>query len=176
MLALSERQREEMRVQGFTVMESFFQGAELEAIVSALEASIEAKQSGVVDEVAEIFLELVDHPRILPYVVDMLGTNIQLRDALFGPVPSQADRSTPDRLRSGWHFDQEEEFAGLTVDGVMPLVDLKVSYYLSDHTEPGHACTLLVPGSHTWSPEQRSTWESFLRPEDVVRHFLILSY
>eukprot|EP01046_Picozoa_sp_COSAG06_P079816 COSAG06_NODE_27200_length_598_cov_1.130261_1_plen_107_part_01 len=100
MLALSERQREEMRVQGFTVMESFFQGAELEAIVSALEASIEAKQSGVVDEVAEIFLELVDHPRILPYVVDMLGTNIQLRDALFGPVPSQADRAVRPLLRA----------------------------------------------------------------------------
>ena len=50
----------------------------------------------------------------------------------------------------------------------MPLVDLKVSYYLSDHTEPGHACTLLVPGSHLWSPEERSTWEARLRPEDVV--------
>ena len=77
------------------------------------------------------------------------------------------------------------------VDGVMPLVDLKVcadlfalvcvstqgvfilgcckvSYYLSDHTEPGHACTLVVPGSHTWTPEQRSTWESIVKPEDVV--------
>lgn len=65
MLALTERQREEMRVQGYTVMESFFQGAELEAIVSALEASIEAKNRGV-DEVADIFLDLVDHQRILP--------------------------------------------------------------------------------------------------------------
>lgn len=143
------------------------QGAELDALVTALEASIEAKQRGV-DEVAEIFLELVDHPRILPYVVDMLGTNIQLRDALFGPVPPRADLSTPEKLRSAWHFDQEEEFAGVTVDGVMPLVDLKVSYYLSDHTEPGHACTLIVPGSHTWTAQQRSTWENFVRPEDVV--------
>ena len=108
MLALTEFQREEMRIQGFTVMESFFQGAELDAMINALEASIEAKQRGV-DEVANIFLQLVDHPRILPYVVDMLGTNIQLRDALFGPVPSRADRSKPETLRSGWHFDQEEE-------------------------------------------------------------------
>lgn len=167
MLALSEQQREEMRVQGFTVMESFFQGAELDTLVTALEASIESKTRGV-DEVGQVFLDLVDHPRILPYVVDMLGTNIQLRDALFGPVPAHADRSTPEKLRSAWHFDQEEEFAGTTVDGVMPLVDLKVSYYLSDHTEPGHACTLIVPGSHAWTPQQRSTWESFVQPEDVV--------
>lgn len=65
----------------FTVMDSFFQGDELADIVAGLEASIEAKKAGV-DKVADVFLELVDHPSILPYLVDMLGTNIQLRDAV----------------------------------------------------------------------------------------------
>ena len=39
---------------------------------------------------------------------------------------------------------------------------------LSDATEPGHACTLLVPGSHRWTPEQRASWEERTSPADVV--------
>ena len=34
----------------------------------------------------------------------------------------------------------------------MPLFDVKVSFYLSDHTEPGHASTLVIPGSHRVTP------------------------
>jgi hypothetical protein len=187
--ALSQRQRRELRDDGYVVLESFFQGAELAGIVEGLEASILARSqqapvSGAedggggwplnvewperVEAVPQVFLDLVDHPRILPYVVDAIGWNIQLRDALFSPVPPRASAATPTKLRSAWHFDQEEEFGGVTHDGVMPLVDLKVSYYLSDHTEPGHACTLVVPGSHKWTPDQRSTWESWVKPEDVV--------
>ena len=37
---------------------------------------------------------------------------------------------------------------GVTHDGVMPQFDFKISYYLSDHLEPGHASTLVIPGSH----------------------------
>ena len=66
------------------------QGEELASIVSRLEESIAAKERGE-DAVHELFFELSDHPRILPYVVDLLGWNIQLRDALFSPVPPRAD-------------------------------------------------------------------------------------
>jgi hypothetical protein len=65
-------------------------------------------------------------------------------------------------ITPGWHHDYEEEFQGATHDGVMPLFDFKVSWYLSDHTEPGHASTLLVPGSHRWTPQQRATWQQWL--------------
>ena len=52
----------------------------------------------------------------------------------------------PAKLSVPWHFDQVGLFGGLTHDGVMPTVDLKVSWYLSDHDEPGHGCTIVVPG------------------------------
>eukprot|EP01052_Picozoa_sp_SAG31_P055961 SAG31_NODE_15748_length_740_cov_1.195008_1_plen_125_part_00 len=108
-MALTDRQREDIRSRGFTVMESFFQGEELQGLVAGLERSIQKKELGAGNApVHDVFLELVDHPRILPYVVDLLGYNIQLRDALFGPVPPRACQATPDRLRSAWHFDQEE--------------------------------------------------------------------
>ena len=158
MLVVTEAQRRELDDNGFTVLESFFSGDELSELVAAVAAVPVAPRT----QVPQVFLDLADHPRILPYVVDLLGWNVQIRDCLFSPVPPRA--GTPDRLASAWHFDQEEELNGITGDGVLPLIDLKFSYYLSDHTEPGHACTLLVRGSHKWTPGQRSTWESWLRP------------
>ena len=82
----------------------------------------------------------------------------------YGGRGAGAAAADPNKLSAAWHFDQEEELTGVTQDGLLPLVDYKVSYYLSDHTEPGHACTLLVPGSHRWTPEQRSSWEDWLDP------------
>eukprot|EP01051_Picozoa_sp_SAG22_P006311 SAG22_NODE_407_length_10957_cov_5.081691_4_plen_453_part_00 len=224
-LAITAEQQRELDTNGFTVMESFFKGPELDALVAGVEAvafrswgvttaaeadaskppvfaleraadpraaaggerggggdrlpnapsqrepGMAALQEGGVDE---IFLNLLTHERVLPYVVDSLGWNIHLRDALFTPQKPFGGRgdgagaSDPARLSAAWHFDQEEELSGVTQDGLLPLVDYKVSVYLSDHTEPGHACTMLVPGSHRWTPEQRSTWEDWLEPADVV--------
>ena len=209
----------------FTVMESFFKGAELAAMVRGVEAvafrswgvttAAEAdaskppvfaleraadpldpgarggeqqqggthasqtnrpanKPAGSLAGIDTIFLELMDHERVLPYVVDSLGWNIHMRDALFTPQKpfggrgDSAGAADPSKLSAAWHFDQEEELTGVTQDGLLPLVDFKVSYYLSDHTEPGHACTMLVPGSHRWTPQQRSTWEDWLDPADVI--------
>ena len=39
-------------------------------------------------------------------------------------------------------IDQQEEFRGLTTDGSVPLMELKISYYLSDARREGHACTV----------------------------------
>ena len=74
------------------------------------------------------------------------------------------------------------------------MLEFKVSWYISDHTVAGHGMTLVVPassttpsrihswrrrgsdlagrasqGSHLWTPEQRATWQEWLKPEDVVQ-------
>jgi hypothetical protein len=219
-LALTAAQQRQLDANGFTVMEAFFEGQELEALVRGVEAvacsswgvrtpreadasqppaySLEraadprdpgargSDQGGEEHAVPgtelmyctpgidKVFLNLIDHERILPYVVDSLGWNIHLRDALFTPQKpfggrgAGAGAADPAVLSAAWHFDQEEELTGVTQDGLLPLVDYKVSIYLSDHTEPGHACTMLVPGSPRWTPEQRSTWEDWLEPADVI--------
>ena len=116
-----------------------------------------------------LFMELIDHPKILPLIVDACGWNVHMRDCIFSAAPPRGEDSPgPTALAAAWHFDQEEEYQGLTANGEMPLVDFKVSYYLSDHTRPGHSCTVLVPGSHRWSPAQRASWQDWLRPEHVV--------
>lgn len=97
--------------QQFTVMESFFTGKELETLVRGVEAvafrnwGVESAEQadarklpptgqispakaiypGYTSGIDEVFLDLIDHDRILPYVVDSLGWNIHMRDALFTP-------------------------------------------------------------------------------------------
>ena len=116
----------------------------------------------------DTILDLIDHPKILPLVVGRHWVETsRIATARFGcqaPKPSDSD---PDVLSLGWHFDYEEEFAGTTIDGRMPLIDFKVGWYISDHTEPGHATILLVPGSYKWTREQRATWESWADPKDI---------
>ena len=57
--------------------------------------------------------------------------------------------------------------AWANLGGTLPVLDFKVGWYISDHTEPGHS-TILVPGSYRWSPEQRATFEDWLDPADIV--------
>ena len=110
----------------------------------------------------ENILNLIDHPKILPLIVDAIGWNIQNRDSTFDykfPISQETD---PDKMSHGWHFDYEEEFEGTTLDGRMPLLDFKVGWYISDHTEFGHSTIILVPGSFKWDKLQRNTWETWL--------------
>ena len=48
------------------------------------------------------------------------------------------------------------------------MLDFKVSFFLSDHTEPGHAYTLVLPDSHLWTQEERRHWAETLDPSRVV--------
>ena len=178
-LAVTDQQKAELNGRGFTVLERVLNPADLERLATAMDEVADQLREecglgpddsiGVRNAVArhEAIADLLDHQSVLPLVVDVMGWNILNRDSIFdykAPQPGDAD---PDRLSLGWHFDYEEEFAGTTVDGRMPLLDFKVGWYVSDHTESGHSTILLVPGSYTWTREQRATWESWLDPEEI---------
>ena len=122
-LVMTEEQRNQLNDNGYVVLESFFQGAELDRMlqgVEALKARVEQSANASIDgvptssQVDPLCLELLDHPRILPYVVDAMGWNIHARDCLFSTQPPRAGAKSPDQLALAWHFDQEEEFTGLT--------------------------------------------------------------
>ena len=50
------------------------------------------------------------------------------------------------------------------LQGSMPLLDLKASWFISDHMDPAHGTTLLVPGSFRWTAQQRATWQQVPLP------------
>ncbi len=178
-IAMTDQQKDELNGQGFTVLERVLNPSELERLWAGMDEVAEQLRKvrglGPNDSVVvrnavarhEVIMDLLDHPRILPLVVDAMGWNIQNRDSVFDYKAPQPGDTDPDVLSLGWHFDYEEEFAGTTIDGRMPLLDFKVGWYVSDHTEPGHSTILMVPGSYQWTREQRATWESWLDPEDI---------
>ena len=179
-IAMTEQQKDDLNRKGFFIVENLLSADEVAAVAAAMDqvaAEVRAERGlGSGDRVAlrngmirhETLLDLMDHPKILELVVDAYGWNIHNRDSVTQCEPPKPAESDPDILSLGWHFDYEEEFCGTTVDGTLPLLDFKVGWYISDHTEPGHSTILVVPGSYRWSREQRETFEDWLDPADIV--------
>jgi len=90
-----------------------------------------------------LFLEMLDWPAILPYVKALMGP-------IFHHLASDAIVEHGSDLISrtgGWHIDGN--FGGYRNLGYpIPLMQLKVGYYLTDMSRPGNANLTVVPGSH----------------------------
>ena len=90
-----------------------------------------------------LFLELLDWPAILPYVHGLLNPKPH-HCASDSIVDCGAD--FPDR-KGGWHIDGHDDgFRNL--GNPIPLLQLKIGYYLSDMTAPWNGNLTIVPGSH----------------------------
>jgi ectoine hydroxylase len=90
------------------------------------------------------FLELLDHPVILPMVVDLLGWNIFMYHCHLDVHPPE----TPDiEPRWMWHQDGGRQNLELEAEP-RPRMSVKVAYFLSDCGEPGRGNLRVVPGSH----------------------------
>lgn len=98
----------------------------------------------------DCFLRLLDHPGILPLVVDVLGYRIHLRASQldYRPprVPDPRHETAHDRFLE-WHMDAPMGGWPLVQD-LPPFMELKVGYYLTDLTEPQSGALCLVRGSH----------------------------
>src|SRR5687768_11906024 len=89
---LTDEQRRDFDEKGYVLIEDFFEPDELKRLLAAIEevrdrysadkgVDRESAHFGVRNALAhhEAFLDLVDHPRMLPLVVDVFGWNIQIR-------------------------------------------------------------------------------------------------
>jgi ectoine hydroxylase-related dioxygenase (phytanoyl-CoA dioxygenase family) len=110
----------------------------------------------------EAFQRLLDRPRILGLIVDVLGPWIHLRASNVDVRPPRQEREERDEPAdahahdrfSQWHRDEPAD-GWPTVGGVVPFLELKVGYYLTDLTAPLSGALRLLPGSHRW-PEGRT--------------------
>ena len=99
-MAMTERQERDFDENGFIVLEDFLGPDELGRLLAAVDEVGEkvrrAKGLGLGDPFAvrnalahhEAFLDLIDHPRMLPLVVDAIGWNIQIRTSAPGLPPA----------------------------------------------------------------------------------------
>jgi ectoine hydroxylase len=101
------------------------------------------------------FLDLLDHPRVLPVVAAILGWDIHLVTShliVRQPTPG-ADAHFKGE---GWHRDGGQSSWEMTEPH--PRILLKVAYFLSDQSAPGRGNTQAVPGSNrltgplAWEP------------------------
>ncbi len=89
------------------------------------------------------FLDLLDHPRTLATIVDVLGPNIFMYHCHLDVHPPEDE--PPRRWR--WHQDGGIQNRDLETDP-RPRLSLKVAFFLTDLRSPDRGNFLVVPGSH----------------------------
>lgn len=180
-MRLSADQIAEFNENGFVILEDFLKDHELSRLLEAVDTVVDKirserqQDSDVPIAVRNVlshhdaFLDLIDHPRMLPLVVDAIGWNIQVRTSHLDyrpPYPQglrggEIGRSDGDDVKAGyknlsWHPDLagEHMFEAPSLDGRLPYMEIKVFYSLSDLSESNCGNLWVVPGSHLRSPQE----------------------
>lgn len=175
-IAMTPEQEKDFEEKGFIILEDFLQQDELAGLLDAVEEvgdKIRASRGMTPDEPFavrnalahhEAFLNLIDHPRMLPLVVDAIGWNIQIRTSHLDyrpPYPKEkvaaeniSSNDGPNHnagyRNTGWHPDLAGEgiLEAPSLDGRLPFMEVKVFYTLSDQRASNSGNLWLSPGSH----------------------------
>ena len=95
----------------------------------------------------DAFLELLEWPKTIARVIDILGWHIQLYHShLMITPPLPLDHESKSR-RLHWHQDSGRLNLDLETNP-RPRVSLKVGFFLTDTSEPDRGNFHIVPGSH----------------------------
>jgi ectoine hydroxylase-related dioxygenase (phytanoyl-CoA dioxygenase family) len=195
LIGMTEQQRRDFDDLGYVLIEDFFEPAELQRLLDAIDevAARVQREKGLSprDPFAlrnalthhEAFLDLIDHPRMLPLVVDAIGWNIQIRTTHLDYRPPYPPDMVPGDLGTGkgadhaagyknvvWHPDLAGDylFEGPSLDGRLPFMEIKVGYYLSDMTQPNSGALAVVPGSHLRPPQELRDYDYRVPLDQVV--------
>jgi ectoine hydroxylase-related dioxygenase (phytanoyl-CoA dioxygenase family) len=176
-LAMTAEQRRSWEEDGFVICEDFLSGAEVQRLLAAVD-QLAAKRTSELGPCPapgfqvrnllatdEAFLDLVDHPRMLPLVVDAIGTDIQIRTSHLDYRPQYPEGLEPGRVgmgdgadtkagqrNMGWHPDLAPQLSlplqGGPAEDHIPFMEMKVFYVLSDMRQSNCGNLWLAPGSH----------------------------
>ncbi len=194
-IAMTEKQKRDFETNGFIILEHFFTSDELDRLLSAVDEVgtkvRRAKGLGPDDPFAirnalahhDAFLDLIDHPRMLPLVVDAIGWNIQIRTTHLDYRPPYPSHLQAGDLGSGkgadhqagyrnvvWHPDLADDhlFEAPSLDGRLPFMEVKAFYVLSDLNESNSGNLWMVPGSHKRKPQELRDMNYKVDPGDAV--------
>ena len=174
-IAMTQQQEKDFDEKGYIILEDFLAQEELDRLLSAVDevkAKVCRAEGGdpndpftIRNALAqhEAFLDLIDHPKMLPLVVDAIGWNIQIRTTHLDYRPPYPNDLKPGEIgvgdgddqkagynNLGWHPDLsgKELFEGPSLDGRLPFMEIKVFYVFSDLSESNSGNLWLMPGSH----------------------------
>ena len=161
---LTDRQRFFFEDKGYLIIEEFLQDSHVSGLRSALAESIAIRRecetkgiphTGMTHIHGEkstrifyilgdhpLFLELLDWEPMMPYVTELLNQmpHHHASDAIVEHGSELIERPM------GWHIDGHDD--GYRNLRPIPLLQLKLGYYLTDMTEGGQGNLWLLPGSH----------------------------
>ena len=183
-LELTVEQRRQFDEDGFFLVEDALTPDEVEALLVVVDVFYarfaaerecgphEALQMRNIVAADPLLKEMMKHPRILPLVVDLMGFNIQLRTSHLDVRPPMVAEHGEKALGSPesffpWHADGPN-FGWPEVDGVLPFMEMKVGYYLTDLTAHNSGAICVVRGSHRTSPWLDGQREKGVDPERIV--------
>ncbi len=169
MLRLTEEQRHKFDEDGFFVLEDALSPSEVGELIQVIDGFYEKfrveRNLGAHDPIQwrnvvalhPCFRSLIDHPKILPMVVDTIGYNIQIRTSHLDVRPPMHPEKAKAALGARdsffpWHSDAPD-YGWPTVDGVIPYMEMKVGYYLTDLTEHNSGASIYTMGDQRYFNE-----------------------
>jgi ectoine hydroxylase len=194
-IAMTEQQEKDFEEKGFVILENFLTPEETQRLSDAADEVVARiqKEKGLPKETHfqvrnalsqhEAFLDLIDHPRMLPLVVDAIGWNIQIRTTHLDYRPPYPEDLEAGNVGVGdgadkeagyrnvvWHPDlaSPQLFMGPSLDGRLPFLEIKVFYTLFDMTESNCGNLWLSPGSHLKSPKELRSAGNQVPDEDAL--------
>lgn len=155
---MTPREREYWDTQGYLILKNVLAArelAELNAAVDCLDLASQARgrDPGSFDTAVTIIenepgiFDLIDHPGTIGAVVDLMGANVVLGDSQVMVRPPTPEPG------SHWHFDGPKPYPFSHVDGLTPLLHLKVGFFLTNVNQPDMG-NIVLP-DHPSSPAQR---------------------
>ena len=188
---LTPLQRQQFDQQGFLIIEDALSPEQHHALADVVDG-LYTKYGGGLDsgrlEMRNVLAhhpclrDLISHRLILPLVVDLLGPNIKMRSTHLDVRPPLKRESVRNKLGSDrwgepeqWHVDGPILGYPL-VNDLLPLMEVKVGYYLSDVSLPESGQLCVIPGSHeldyrllaNTTPPEESVFRVAVGPRSAV--------
>ncbi|MEZ4729037.1 MAG: phytanoyl-CoA dioxygenase family protein [Caldilineaceae bacterium] len=180
---LTAEQQRRFEEDGFFLVEDALSSAEISELISVIDELYEqyrrTRNLGPHDSfqwrnvvaLHPMFRNLIDHPAILPLVVDVMGYNIQIRTSHLDVRPPMQLEAAQKALGAKdsffpWHSDAPN-FGWPTVEGVIPYMEMKVGYYLTDLTQHNSGAICVVRGSHRRA-QKDDQGNYIIDPADIV--------
>ena len=168
LLAMTPEQKHQFDEDGFFLLEDALSPDEVDALLQVTDDFYNTyrRERNLADDAAfqlrncvalhPLYRNMIDHPKLLPYVVDAMGFNIQIRTSHVDVRPPMSAEHGKVELgsRQGffpWHSDGPN-YGWPRVNGQIPFMEMKVGYYLTDLSAHNSGAICVVRGSHKESP------------------------
>jgi hypothetical protein len=147
---------------GYLLLESFLETGHIAALLDAVQRAVARRRARLQDGLPctgqttlreadtrlfyildddPLFLEMLDWPAIMPYVTGLLNERPHHHASDVIVEYPRGERGM------GWHIDGHDN-GYRNLGRPIPLLQLKIGYYLTDMAEPGQGNLCVVPGSH----------------------------